>query len=94
MKRKRLLLLLIVILLVLPLAIPASAAIPADTYELSWYVFGGGGTVSDAGYTLSGTIGQPVTGVVEDAGYELCSGFWCGAQNFIMNVFLPLLTKQ
>lgn len=95
MKRKTLLILLIALLLAVPVAAPASAAISADTYDLSWYVLGGGGgAVSSGIYTLDGTIGQPVTGVVTASGYENCSGFWCGAINTLQNVFMPFLTKQ
>jgi hypothetical protein len=59
-----------------------------------WDVIGGGGGHAEAGiYTLDGTIGQPVVGPAEGTGYELCSGFWCGAA-VEHNLYLPLILKN
>lgn len=50
----------------------------AQEYAIPWHtVDAGGGTSSDAGYTLSGTIGQPDAGpVLAGGGYSLTGGFW------------------
>ncbi|MCI0397075.1 MAG: hypothetical protein L0332_00310 [Chloroflexi bacterium] len=47
-------------------------------FELPWWtVDGGGGEASGAGYTLSGSAGQPDPGLASSAsGYSLQGGFW------------------
>ncbi len=47
-------------------------------YDLTWWTIdGGGGTLSDGGYALGGTIGQPEPGpVLTGSGFFLYSGFW------------------
>ena len=49
-------------------------------YELDWWsVDGGGGTLSDGTYSLSGTVGQPDVGPALEGGtYRLVGGFWYG----------------
>lgn len=51
-------------------------------YDLSWWtVDGGGGTISEGGYTLTGTVGQPEPGPpLSGGGYTLLSGFWPGGE--------------
>ena len=50
----------------------------AQSYALDWFTIdGGGGTSSNATYTLSGTIGQPdAGGPMTNALYSLTGGFW------------------
>jgi hypothetical protein len=51
--------------------------------DLSWHVTAGsGGRSSSAGYTMDGSIGQPIVASSGGAGYQLSAGFWTflGAQ--------------
>jgi hypothetical protein len=50
----------------------------AVAYELDWYTFDGGGIMWSTGgaYQLSGTIGQPDTGVMAGGSYTISGGFW------------------
>jgi hypothetical protein len=50
----------------------------AQTYSIDWYkVAGGGGTSTDAVYSVSGTIGQHDAGLMMSGGnYSLSGGFW------------------
>ncbi len=76
----------------------AGVALAADSYEIPWYVIGGGGepVVSNDGvYALNGTIGQPVVEVIGEGSYEVCSGFWCGFVDLVSELFffLPLVLR-
>jgi hypothetical protein len=56
---------------------------------------GGGGPISGGGYAINSTIGQPVVGVATDAGYELCSGFWCSELAAVeYRIYLPVVLKN
>jgi len=87
------------VLIALGLVLIVSAAALAATeagYDLTWWtVDGGGGNASGGGYSLSGAIGQPDSGVMSGGSYELSGGFWnqtvSGALSTI--VYLPLLTR-
>ena len=73
-----------VLMLLLVLAIPAAAhpttAPLPPNYGLDWFtVAGGGGTLSSASYTVSGTVGQADAGVLAGPVYTLTGGFWSGA---------------
>jgi hypothetical protein len=62
---------------------------------LTWNVIaGGGGPISSTSYAINLTIGQPVVGVAADTGYELCSGFWCGAAVVEYKIYLPVVLKN
>src|SRR6266446_6811527 len=51
----------------------------AQNYTISPFVLaGGGGTITNGTYTLSGTIGQPAVGNLSSADYVLAGGFWPG----------------
>lgn len=81
------------IIIPLLLLATAGAVLAAGPPPLSRYVIAGGGGVVAAGtYKLSGTIGQPMTGQVQNGAYELCAGFWCGLTRY--EVFLPLILRQ
>jgi hypothetical protein len=59
-----------------------------------WWVIGGGGDhLATAPYTLDGTVGQGIVGAVSQMPYELCTGFWCGAEG-TYRVYLPLVVRQ
>ena len=64
-------------------------------YDLSWWtVDGGGSKVSDDGYALMGTIGQPDAGpVLSKDSYTLIGGFWPGALTQY-RIYLPVVLKN
>ena len=46
-------------------------------YDLTWYTIdNGGGSNSNGGYTLNGTIGQPDASAWSSGGYTFVGGFW------------------
>lgn len=46
-------------------------------YSLDWHtIAGGGGTSTNAQYSISGTIGQPATSTLAGGRYTVQSGFW------------------
>lgn len=59
-----------------------------------WVIGGGGGESEVGGYALAGTVGEPVTGLGSGIGYEICSGFWCGAGGLAYEVYLPLVLRD
>jgi len=85
----------IVILIVMAAAILfAAVALANGGPSIERYVIGGGGGHSEAGsYALDSTIGQAVIGVTSANGYELCSGFWCGAA-VEYKIYLPLVLRN
>ncbi len=64
------------ILFFFSLAVPASAL--AQSYSIDWYkMAGGGGTSTNAQYSLTGTIGQPdASGALTGGTFTLTGGFW------------------
>jgi hypothetical protein len=49
----------------------------AQSYSINWYtIAGGGGTSTNGGYSLSGTIGQAAAGTLSGGNYSLTGGFW------------------
>jgi hypothetical protein len=80
------------LLLLLMLAIPVLAQ---SQIGLARSVVSGGGTTAagTGNYRLSGTLGQPVAGMVTaPSGQSLGSGFWGGGPTGY-KVFLPLVLK-
>jgi len=72
----------------------AGVILANGTPSIDRYVIGGGGGHSEATpYALDGTIGQPVVGLASGDGYELCSGFWCGAA-VEYKIYLPLVLRN
>ena len=61
---------------------------------MTWYTIDtGGGTGSNSGYTLNGTIGQPEAGsALSNADYTLTGGFWFSAVAQ-QRIYLPLVLK-
>ncbi|MFU8827005.1 MAG: hypothetical protein ACNA70_05870 [Brevefilum sp.] len=89
--------LLILCLLLLVAALPVLAQ-SGGIFDLTWStVDGGGGASAGGNYALSGTIGQPDTGLSSGGGFVLAGGFWRGgdaASPPIQNlIFLPLVTR-
>ncbi|MBW7904526.1 MAG: hypothetical protein LC135_07910 [Phycisphaerae bacterium] len=64
----------------LALALLATPAAIAQTYDLDWFtVAGGGGLSAAAGYEFHGTAGQFCADfAVSGGGYDLIGGFWPG----------------
>jgi hypothetical protein len=73
-----------------------SSVVLAANGEIPRYVIGGGGGHAEASpYALDGTVGQPVVGVVSNAPYQLCSGFWCEGVGVVEHdVYLPLILRN
>jgi hypothetical protein len=68
-----------------------------DRYAVSWWtVDGGGWTLGDGGYSLSGTVGQPDAGpALIGNGYTLVGGFWYGvAAPEWYDVHLPVVLRS
>lgn len=54
--------------------------ISAQNYRIDRYVIAsGGGDMSSTGYSVNGTIGQPLIGSSSSSSYIVESGFWVGA---------------
>ncbi len=78
--------------LCLVLILTSNVAAAVNALDVPRYVISSGGGKSTMGiYTLEGTVGQPVAGVVAFGSYELCSGFWCGLG--LYHTLLPLIFK-
>ncbi|MCU0857128.1 MAG: hypothetical protein MUC65_01825 [Pontiellaceae bacterium] len=57
-----------------------SLCVQAQSNAINWFeVSGGGGTSTNGGYSLSGTIGQADAGTLSGGGFTLEGGFWSGA---------------
>ncbi len=64
-------------------------------FDVSWNVVGtGGGDMSSPHFKISSTMGQPTIGHKSSPHYQTCTGFWCGAVDFVREIFLPLILKQ
>ncbi len=59
-------------------SLAAVGSATAQTYDLSWYTFDGGGATFSSGgdFELGGSIGQPDAGVLTGGDFELIGGFW------------------
>jgi hypothetical protein len=88
------------VLLALVLVMLATAvALAAGDYDLSWWtVASGGGTLTSQspGYSLSGTLGQPLAGPLAGGSYQMQGGFWVGHEPSSPGrheLYLPLVTR-
>lgn len=86
-----------VIVLLLAVAVVALAlepSAPAAT-DLTWHVIASGGqTMSSGSYSVLSTVGQPVTGPSASDNYNVLSGYWYGIQEFLRNIFLPIVVDM
>jgi len=83
-----------IILALAVLLLLTSVALANGTPSIDWWVIGGGGGHAEADpYTLDGTVGQPVVGVVSNAPYELCPGFQGGA-GAEYKIYLPVILRN
>ncbi len=75
---------------------PWSGAMTSPHFQLKWNtVASGAGVYTSAHFTLSSTIGQANASIQSSSThFEACTGFWCGAVNFIRKLFLPLVIKS
>jgi hypothetical protein len=77
----------------LGILVTAGVASAAGSFEISRSVIAAGGGKTSAGdYTLSATIGQPITGRAVVGSTDLCVGFWCGLARY--DLFLPLILRS
>ena len=91
MKRKILLLSLVAALLLITVS---SVGASTEALTVPWSVIGGGGgTITGGTFTISSTIGQPVTGWTLSATYDVCSGFWCRMNSWV-RLMLPLVMRE
>lgn len=87
------------ILALLIITSPVLAQI-GNGYDLSWFTIdNGGGTSSDANFSVIGTIGQPEAGTTLTAGdYTLTGGFWLGEkpgdESLGQPIYLPIIFRQ
>jgi hypothetical protein len=67
-----------------------------SSYDLTWNTIdNGGGTSSNGGYTLDGTIGQPDAGAsISNSGYTLTGGFWAGVSIAQYHIYLPVVLRR
>jgi len=65
-------------------------------YDLTWNTIdNGGGTSSNGGYTLDGTIGQPDAGApMSNGDYVLNGGFWSGISIAQYHIYLPIVLRS
>ena len=88
------------LLLVLPVQVSvveglAGIVLANGTPGIDWNVIGGGGVHDQiVPYALDATIGQAVAGTATDAGFGLCSGFWCGGAAWEYKGYLPLVLRE
>ena len=86
-------LLMVLSLILLGVAVDVQAQ-TGEGYDLTWNTIdNGGGTSSNGGYTLDGTIGQPDASTsLSNGGYSLVGGFWnMTAQPY--SIYLPLVLR-
>jgi len=54
-----------------------ATSVLAQSYSIDWFsIDAGGGTSTGGVYSVSGTIGQPDSGVSSGGNYSLIGGFW------------------
>ncbi len=99
MKRYMILLSLVAVVFLIASIVPLWAMAPAasfDGYAITWYTIdSGGGTHSNGIYEVSGTMGQPDTGVWNGGAYTIVGGFWNSAPTSIIGhpIYLPLMLR-
>lgn len=75
--------------------LPNAPQMSSAHFNVNWNVVGtGGGDMSSPHFKISSTLGQPTVGHKSSPHYQTCTGFWCGAVDFVREIFLPLILKQ
>ena len=94
MKRWMVILILAGLLLI---ALGAPVALAQSGFDLSWWTVDGGGAanLSQGGFSLSGTAGQPDAAALQGGGYTLSGGFWPAVSVSVTTTktFLPMTFK-
>ena len=77
-------------------SVPAVRAQRDSGYTIDWWTVDGGGQAEPdgAGYTLSGTIGQPDAEGWSGSGYTLDGGYWGGGGGVEYTIYLPLILRN
>ena len=86
----------IITLAALSLAVVGTVRAQDRAVTLTWSVMGAGGMGgSSSGYSLQGTLGQPVAGVADTDTLHLTSGFWGEVWQAVVQLFnyLPLILR-
>jgi hypothetical protein len=94
MMKKRMLPAAAIVLAGILLLVSPTPAMESDHYAINWDLIGsGGGPISSTSYALNATIGQASIGFKSSSNYDLCSGFWCGAE-VAYDVYLPMVLRN
>jgi hypothetical protein len=66
-----------------------------DNYRLDWFVpsTGGGVFANSTNYAVDLTVGQAAVGDSDNTSYDICLGFWCGAEAGYL-VELPMVLRE
>jgi len=92
---KRIGLVLLASLLVILVVGGMAGAQSSESFDLSWYVLGGGGEgAAGDDYALNGTLGQGMVAVSGGGGSQMYSGYWKGAVAPRYGVYLPLVLRD
>ena len=83
------------VILIAMLVTGAVLAMNSDNYRLGWFVpsTGSGGSASSTNYAAEFTVGQTAVGNTDNASYDLCLGYWCGAEVGHL-VELPMILRE
>lgn len=66
-----------ILLLLLAIVVSAAVILAAADFAIPWWsVDGGGGSSSGGNYNVSGSIGQPDTGLMSGGDYVVQGGYW------------------
>ncbi len=72
-----------------------SIRMQSDHFAINWSVVGsGGGDASSANFSISTTIGQPITGNSSSANFAHRAGFWQNFQDILYRIFVPLIQSD
>jgi hypothetical protein len=83
----------IAILLIVAALLLAHTVLAANGLDIPRQLIGGGGGAGQNGdFVLQGSIGQAVAGRVDNASFNLRSGFWLGMIQH--RIYLPLVLRN
>ena len=65
----------------------------SPSFDLSWYVLGGGGGRADSThFAMNGTVGQGAVGFSDSTSHEMQSGYWQDWPAY--HIYLPLVVRR